>query len=172
MSYSPRKRYARAMHALRLSALFAACVGVCAHVSRAQESAALPAVRLVAALEGYDGPSSFSARAALLSFSPDGRTLAVTGNDKGATAKLFDVETGQLKITLAPPDDETRSILFSPDGRLLLTTSDKSVRLWDAADGKLITTLDRSRFPAHFSPDSRRLVTGGTDKTAYLYEIS
>ena len=86
-----------------------------------------PPVRLVASLEGYEGPSLFAGRPALAA--------------------------------------------FSPDGRLLVTTNDKGVWLWDASTGALVTKLDRSRSPAHFSPDGRLLVTGGTDKTAYLYEL-
>jgi WD40 repeat protein len=108
----------------------------------------------------------------LLAFSHDGRTLAAAGGDKRSAAQLWDATTGQLKHSLAKVEGGARTLAFSPDGRHLVTTSGKGVRLWDAETGQLITTLDRARFPAHFSPDGRRLVTGGTDKTAYLYEIS
>jgi WD40 repeat protein len=111
-------------------------------------------------------------KARLLAFSPDGRTLATAGGGSQATAKLWDAATGQLKLALPKPDDEIHSIEFSPDGRLLLSTSDRGVRLWDAATGAPLAALDRSRFPAHFSPDSRLLATGGTNKTAFVYELS
>jgi WD40 repeat protein len=110
-------------------------------------------------------------RSNLFAFSPDGRTLASAGGDENAAAQLWDAATGQLKVSLAKTEENTRTLLFSPDGRLLVTTNDKGVWLWDASTGALVAKLERSRSPAHFSPDGRLLVTGGTDKTAYLYEV-
>jgi WD40 repeat protein len=110
-------------------------------------------------------------KARLLAFGPDNRTLVSAGGDDHATARLWDAATGQLKLALAKPVDDTRSIELSPDGRLLLTTSEHGARLWDAETGALVFTLEHARFPAHFSPDGRMLATGGTDKTALLYEL-
>jgi len=108
----------------------------------------------------------------LVLFSRDGRRLATAGGDKRAAARLWDVETGLLRLELPRPDGDLRYAEFSPDGRLLLMTTDKGVSLWDAATGAPLATLPRARYPAHFSADGRRLATGGTGKTALLYELS
>jgi WD40 repeat protein len=116
--------------------------------------------------------ASFRNKARLLAFGAGGRVLVTAGGDKRATGRVWDAASGALRATLAAPDADTRSLRLSPDGRHFATTSDKSVRVWETETGQLVATLDKARFPVRFSPDGRRLVTGGTDKTAYLYELT
>lgn len=103
-------------------------------------------------------------------FSPDGKTLVTAGDNK-ATAVLWVTVTGQPRLTIPRADAPTDSVVFSPDGRVLLTTTDKGVGLWDVSTGELLLGLEKSRFPVRFSADGRLLVTGGTNNTAFLYEI-
>jgi WD40 repeat protein len=64
---------------------------------------------------------------------------------------------------------------FSPDGRLIATTSDDgTARIWDAATAEPVTpplAHDKPVNEARFSADGRRIVTAGSDGTARVWEI-
>jgi FOG: WD40 repeat len=104
-------------------------------------------------------------------FSPDGHWLATASDDSRATARIWDVETGEVKVTMPPLKDRAQRILYSPDGKILVTTNDKGVKLWDTTTGELLASLDEARYPVAFSPDSKTLATGGRKDTAMLWEI-
>jgi WD40 repeat protein len=59
-----------------------------------------------------------------------------------------------------------RSVIFSPEGnRIMTSSSDDTVRMWDTQSGQLLFTLtgqtNRGN-PAVFSPDGKRIVTVGS----------
>jgi WD40 repeat protein/tetratricopeptide (TPR) repeat protein len=94
----------------------------------------------------------------LAAFSPDGRRVLTASRDK--TARVWDVSTGQLIITLNYEGVTDAS--FSPDGRRVLTLSeDGRARVWDASTGQPIIKLNTGDglVDASFSPDGRRIVT-------------
>ena len=104
-------------------------------------------------------------------FSPDGRWLATASRDKTSSGYIWNVETGQLKLSLAATGHKSASVVYSPDGRILATTNDKGVHLWDAETGELLASLGEARYPVAFSGDGRSLVTGARNDTALLWEI-
>ncbi len=106
-------------------------------------------------------------------FSPDGRLVALGGNDKAGYVKIYNAQTGDLVRALDGHRDDVLSVAFSRDGRQLLTASyDKSARLWDVATGREVR-----RFLGHnwwvwsaaFSPDESRIVTASQDGTAIVW---
>jgi WD40 repeat protein len=103
-------------------------------------------------------------------FSPDGRLLAIASESSKSTGRVWGVETGEIKTTLPPTKDGAETITFSPNGKIIVTTSDKGIRLWNAASGELLAMLDEARYPVAFSPDGNTLATGGRKGTAMLWE--
>lgn len=71
-------------------------------------------------------------------------------------------------------EGEVSTAEFSPDGKRLLTASfDKTAKIWDARDGRLLHTLaghSGKLWTAHFSPDGRLIVTTGEDHDAVLWD--
>jgi WD40 repeat protein len=67
-----------------------------------------------------------------LTYSPDGRTLAVAGSDRCVT--LWDVDTDVPRLTLTGHTQPVSSLAFAPDGRTLISGSlDGDVRIWRGA---------------------------------------
>jgi WD40 repeat protein len=118
-----------------------------------------------------------------VAFSPDGKYL-VTGNG-ARLVQVWDANTGQPIHTLATHKGVVRGVAFSPDPDhkyLASVSSDGEVKLWDAArlGEKEKPQQPLRSFLAHssgaglniaFSPDGKRLVTGGKEYTAKIWEI-
>ena len=68
------------------------------------------------------------------------------------------------------------SAAFSTDATRVVTASvDKTARVWDAASGKLIVSLEGHECPVYsaaFSTDATRVVTASDDKTARVWDAA
>ncbi|MDQ3279919.1 MAG: WD40 repeat domain-containing protein [Acidobacteriota bacterium] len=116
--------------------------------------------------ESNSGPVAFSA---------DGRWIATGGWEP--RARLWDAETGRLLTTLTLPpythtSNSVTAVMFSGDGKLLLTTSDgdKTTRIWSMPDGRPLREIDSGGRVARFNPQGTLLVTIGWDGTAEVRE--
>lgn len=102
-----------------------------------------------------------SANAWSAELSPDDRTLAVGYGD--GTIKLFGLPSGEQRSTFTEHSAQVNGLLFTPDGRTLISSSfDRSTRIWDVSAARELTTLHGLiGFAIALTPDGRRLATGG-----------
>jgi WD40 repeat protein len=113
---------------------------------------------------------------------PDGRRFAVASLD--GTARVFDLDTGEELLRMAPDVGSLYLVEFSRDGRRLLTAAnDGTAQLWDTAsgaelvrfgrrEGQWVTGAQMVYWPkalACLSADGTRVVTAGEAGAAAVW---
>jgi len=112
-----------------------------------------------------------------LAFSPDGKTLAVSGSRE---VLLHSLDGSTPPRRFAGLSDRILSLAFSRDGSLLLAAGGTPARfgeiqLWDVAAGKLRRSVMLSGdtvFGASLSPDGTRVAAGCTDNTVRIVDAA
>lgn len=73
-------------------------------------------------------------------------------------------------------DGVIMAVSFSPDGKIIATGSfDKTIKIWQASNGKLLTTLKGHQdrlWSLSFSPDSKTLASSSFDSTVKLWNVA
>ena len=110
-----------------------------------------------------------------VAWSPDGATIAAGYGEQGGGIVLLDPQS--LATVRRWPHGfggSLTSVAFSPDSRRILTTSeDQFVRVWDAATGTHLHDLDgrgNTLFCAVYSPDGKRIASGGRDDNVWIWD--
>ena len=131
-----------------------------------------------------------------LQFSPDGTKIAAGFGEHwnykqnhvvtGPAIAVLDVSTGRLSTSLETCNNPVNGLQYSADGRLLaLACRDGSVRVFEIATGRIA-----NEFHGHsrkslwevggqpgtacvaFAPNSRQVVSGGSDTTGLVWDLT
>src|SRR5262249_27338783 len=106
-------------------------------------------------------------------FSPDGKMVA-SGDSE--TVKLWEVLTGKEVHTLKGFRGEVSQLLFTRDGRTLLSASyDHCVRLWEARTGRLIQEIEAHAgwvWGISLSSDEKTLASCSVDTKLLCWDLA
>ncbi len=96
----------------------------------------------------------------------------VTASTDG-TARVWDSETGELRVVLGGHTGPVTHAAFAPDGKRVVTSSvDGTARVWDAATGEVLRVIsghDVTVVSAAFDAAGTRIVTTSVDKTMRVW---
>jgi WD40 repeat protein/predicted Ser/Thr protein kinase len=106
-------------------------------------------------------------------FSPDGMWLA--GRDANANViVLRDARSFRPVLHCVGHKERVNAISFQADShRFLSASSDRTVRLWDAATGQCLQVFEGHTdevFAAVFHPDGSRIASAGRDRAIWLWD--
>ncbi len=118
---------------------------------------------------GLPGPDPQAGLVDSVAISPDVSRLATGGHDQ--IVRVWDATTGKELLALKGHGPGARKVAFSPDGKRLAVGGYDAVRLWDAATGQPVRTLEGRTTPVAFSPDGKRLFAGGADGKPRLTDV-
>ena len=118
-------------------------------------------------------PVTVSKDSGPLAFSTDARQLAIANIGGQGEVGIVDMGSAKLLATLAGHTDRVVGVVFSPDGKLVVTASrDGTARVWDKQSGRLLRTLDHPAplVGVALSPDGRTIATMDADGVIRLWD--
>src|SRR5262245_44348440 len=116
-------------------------------------------------------------------FSPDGKQLAVSFQDRGYTVLLWAPEARDDPLRLSGHPDACQTMAFTHDGKYLIAGcgthnmyKTETIFVYDTATGRLVRKLATNSAPGKMllTRDDRTLITGGTwnDGTARAWDLA
>lgn len=105
---------------------------------------------------------------------PDTRSLVVGLIERGSGLSVVEVAAGKERFALKGYKNWHNECAFSPAGRLLATTQNHAVVLWDLGVGLPLPAFAAQSGEAHgpvFSPDGKRVAAGYADGTILIWDV-
>lgn len=105
-------------------------------------------------------------------FSPDGKTVATVSH---VQVLLFDAEGDSPGRVLKLEGDSGWAVAFHPDGKWLAVGERDGVALHDVATGRVVKRWTGHRGLVRalaFTPDGRRLLSGGNDASVLVWDVA
>jgi WD40 repeat protein len=131
----------------------------------------------MAGIGGFGGNLGIGGMAGAAGFgaSMAGFPHGVPARMPGYRVGLWEIASGKERCLLDGDPGEVRSLVFSPDGKLLASAGTTNlIWLWDAATGKQVRRLigHPTRVGAiMFAPDGKLLASGGADGYIRLWQV-
>jgi WD40 repeat protein/DNA-binding SARP family transcriptional activator len=109
-----------------------------------------------------------------ITFSPDGKRIAAFC-DQEKTIKVWDLESGQVELTLPEQPGPAVTLRFSPNGSVLAASYFSGfVRAWDSATGNMLYQLSISEREVlmAYSPDGSMIATATPTGTVVFWDAA
>ncbi|MBK8136034.1 MAG: PD40 domain-containing protein [Chloroflexi bacterium] len=118
-------------------------------------------------------PLSFSVNATKLDWNQDGSKFAVRSIYE-SEGHIVDTNSGQTEQVLVGHSTNGGVLDWSPDGTKIVSTSmDNTVRIWNAFNGTLVATYDFPRpGEVEWASDSRRIAVASYDGLVQVRDVS
>lgn len=115
-----------------------------------------------------------------IDISPNGQWIATASRDR--TAMIWDVQLGKPHARSLFHEQGVRNVVFSPDGKTLLTRDFRGLRLWDVEMGTPLTVhlkhfshagsgFQATSCIAQFTPDGERVFIATDSPDALLWHL-
>jgi WD40 repeat protein len=104
-----------------------------------------------------------------VAIAPQGQPI-VSGSADGVV-KVWNWVSETERYSLKAHDHGLISVAIHPKGKLFASGGNRSVKLWDLETGTLLSELEGCA-PVMFSPDGTKLVTGGAQFTAKIWQLT